>query len=48
MGIKNLYQDFKNGQIGFKMEEVMTGQHWFEPECGPAGLFPNSFLVCIW
>ncbi len=33
------------GRIGFKMDEVMTGLHEFEPRFGPAGKRPMEFRV---
>ncbi|MFY9114764.1 MAG: hypothetical protein WAO23_05940 [Dethiobacteria bacterium] len=42
-------QDFKDmlneGRIGFKMDEVMIGEHQFEPGMGPEGKFPLEFRV---
>jgi hypothetical protein len=31
--------------FGFRMDEVMSGTHEFEPGCGPAGKLPLSFRV---
>lgn len=30
---------------GFRMDEVMTGYHEFEPGCGPEGKLPMRFVV---
>jgi hypothetical protein len=32
-------------RIGFQMDEVMSGTHEFEPNCGPRGTFPFEFRV---
>jgi hypothetical protein len=32
-----LIEKVKEGRVGFKMDEVMTGLHWYEPGCGPEG-----------
>ncbi|NMC71683.1 MAG: hypothetical protein GYA57_16670 [Myxococcales bacterium] len=31
--------------FGFRMDEVMSGEHTFEPGCGPAGRHPFEFRV---
>lgn len=31
--------------VGFRMDEVMSGEHVFEPGCGPQGRHPMSFAV---
>lgn len=33
------------GRLGFQMDEVMAGEHWFEPGCGPEGSLPFEFRV---
>jgi hypothetical protein len=33
------------GRVGFRMDEVMSGDHAFEPGCGPEGRWPMSFAV---
>src|SRR5512142_2384061 len=35
----------RHGLLGFKMDEVMTGTHEFEPGAGPAGRRPMEFKV---
>lgn len=37
MGLISTVTNIARGRFGFKMDEVMTGQHWFEPGEGPAG-----------
>lgn len=32
-------------RVGFRMSEVMTGRHEFEPGCGPRGTHPFEFRV---
>lgn len=34
-----------NGPRGFRMDEVMSGEHEFEPGCGPQGRRPMEFRV---
>jgi len=40
--LKNKWQE---GRLGFRMDEVMSGEHWFEPGCGPTGTHPFEFRV---
>ena len=35
----------RRGPVGFKLHEVMTGHHEFEPGCGPPGRHPMVFRV---
>ena len=40
--IKNMVREKR---FGFKMDEVMSGNHEFEPGCGPCGRLPFEFTV---
>ncbi|MBI5529592.1 MAG: hypothetical protein HY897_24970 [Deltaproteobacteria bacterium] len=35
--LQEIREKWREGRLGFKMDEVMTGAHWFEPGCGPDG-----------
>ncbi len=45
MGLRNWIDAFRAGRLGFRMDEVMTGWHEFEPGRGPAGQLPFEFQV---
>ena len=45
MMIGNWIKAFQAGHLGFRMDEVMTGWHEFEPGRGPAGQLPFEFRV---
>jgi len=41
----NLLDKIKNGRFGFKIDEVMSGEHEFEPGMGPGGKHKFEFRV---
>lgn len=43
--LAQLKQMIKERRFGFKMDEVMSGEHRFEPGAGPAGRHPFEFKV---
>jgi hypothetical protein len=43
--LHEIREKWREGRLGFKMDEVMTGAHWFEPGCGPEGSHPFEFRV---
>lgn len=40
-----LQQMWQQRRVGFRIDEVMSGSHTFEPGCGPAGRLPMEFRV---
>ncbi len=45
MGLARTWQAVREGRIGFRMHEVMSGWHEFLPGNGPAGRLKMSFAV---
>jgi len=45
MSIKGLFDALGVGNVGFRMDEVMSGWHEFEPGQGPEGQLPFEFRV---
>lgn len=45
ISLPNLLSKVKTGSLGFRIHEIMTGEHQFEPNQGPAGHFPFEFRV---
>jgi hypothetical protein len=43
--LMQLWRNIRSGRFGFRMDEVMSGYHVFEPGCGPEGRHPFSFTV---
>ncbi|MBN2360856.1 MAG: hypothetical protein JXR83_15480 [Deltaproteobacteria bacterium] len=43
--LKELIEMARERRIGFRIDEVMSGHHTFEPGCGPAGQLPMRFRV---
>lgn len=45
LGLHELRTRIQEKRFGFRMDEVMSGDHWFEPGCGPSGKLPFEFRV---
>jgi hypothetical protein len=43
--LNEMLRSLRDMRFGFRMDEVMSGTHVFEPGCGPAGRLPMSFTV---
>jgi len=43
--IADIIDMVKEGRLGFQMDEIMSGEHEFEPEFGTEGKFPFEFQV---
>lgn len=37
MHLTSIIERLKSGHLGFKIDEEMSGEHWFEPSFGPQG-----------
>lgn len=42
---KEIRRRWKEGTLGFRIDETMSGEHWFEPGCGPKGRHAFEFKV---
>ena len=43
--LDELLQMARERRVGFRIDEVMSGTHTFEPGCGPTGRLPMQFRV---
>ncbi|MFH1810312.1 MAG: hypothetical protein ABIJ09_16320 [Pseudomonadota bacterium] len=43
--IQSIVNMLSEGRVGFRMDEVMSGEHVFEPGCGPEGRHHMHFVA---
>jgi hypothetical protein len=43
--LREIVRRVREGRFGFRMDEVMSGTHVFQPGCGPEGHLPFEFTV---